>query len=106
MSKEYLKVRPYLYKDIYPLTTPGAKSDVWSAVQYHDAESDSGVLQVFRREKSPYRTADFTLGGLTEGKEYVFEDADTGEKFTLTGRELSIVIENKRQAKLWFYKTK
>ena len=106
MSREYLRVRPYLFKDIYPLTIPGAKSDTWCAVQYHDTESDSGVLQAFRRENSPYRTADFTLRGLKADKEYLFEDADTGETFTLGSCEFSAVIENKRQAKLWFYKVK
>ncbi len=106
MAREYLRVRPYLYKDIYPLTTPGAKSDTWSAVQYHDTESDSGVLQVFRRESSPYRCADFTLRGLKCAKEYLFEDADTGETFTVSSPEFSAVIENKRQAKLWFYRAK
>ena len=103
MAKEYLRVKPYLYKDIYPLTVTGTKSDDWSAVQYHDTETDSGIVLVFRRESSPYRTADFTLRGLTEGKEYIFEDADGGEPFDINSANFTVTIEEKRRGKLYFY---
>ncbi len=107
MCREYVRARPYLFKDIYPLTTPTASLDVWCAVQYHDPESDSGVLQVFRRENAPYQTACFTLGGMDPAKDYVFEDADGGT-FTVSGKELTegleITVKERREAKLWFYR--
>ena len=108
MCDEYVRVRPYLSKDVYPLTTPSAALDTWSALQYHDAETDAGVIQVFRRERSPYETATFALFGLDPSASYVFEDADGGT-FTADGRELTerglrLRIEEKRVAKVYFYK--
>lgn len=110
MVKEFLRVRPYLYKDIYPLTSPSGYTDTWSAVQYHDPDEDAGVLQVFRREKSMYPTADLKLYGLSQDKEYIFEDADGGT-FTVGGntlleKGLSLTIKEKRTAKVYFYKAK
>ena len=108
MCHEYLRVRPYLSCDVYPLTTPGGAYDVWSAVQYHDSDSGSGVVQVFRREKAPYSVAEFMLGGIDDSKNYRFEDADGGE-FTLSGGELlqngfAVRIAEKRCSKLYFYR--
>lgn len=108
MCDEYLRVRPYLSKDIYPLTTPTAALDAWSAVQYHDAEADAGVLQVFRRERSPYETATFALCGLDPSAHYAFEDTDggsfTADGATLTEQGLTLRVVGKRVAKVYFYK--
>ena len=108
MCNEYIKVRPYLSEDIYPLTIPGTTHDTWSAVQYHDPKKKAGVIQVFRRSKSPYEEAVFELGGLNEEKTYSFDDAD-GESFNLDGKHLCesgfrVKIKEKRASKLYFYK--
>ena len=105
-AEEFLLVRPYLYKDIYPLTKPGAESDKWCAVQYHDPDTDSGIVLAFRREDAPYPTADFDLRSLTDGKKYLFTDADSGETFTLDSAALSLSIKEKRVSRLYFYKAK
>lgn len=107
MCDEYLRVRPYLTEDVYPLTTPSAAKDVWSAVQYHAPETGSGVVQVFRREHSPYETACFALHALDPAATYTLEDAD-GASFTVDGRELTerglcLHIEDKRAARIYFY---
>jgi alpha-galactosidase len=107
-SEEYLRVRPYFAEDMYPLTIPSDATDVWSAVQFDRPEKKDGVLQVFRRENSPYEKAVYALGGIRAGDNYVFEDADTGECFTVSGQELiekgvSLEITEKRCAKIYFY---
>ena len=105
MCREYLEVRPYLDKDVYPLTLPTTANDVWSAIQYHDSESNSGVIQIFKREKSPYEEATFTLCGLDPSKQYIVTDADGGS-FELEGADMRIRIKERRSAKVYFYKVK
>jgi hypothetical protein len=110
MCEEYLRVRPYLSCDVYPLTSPDAAKDIWSAIQYHDIESDSGVILAFRRENAPYSQAEFSLSGISAEKEYIFEDVD-GETELISGKKLtengfSLTIKEKRASKLIFYSAK
>ena len=70
---------------------------------------NDGIIEVFRRENSPYETACFMLRGLDESADYLFTDADGGE-FTVSGKELSqnglkITVHDKRKAKIYFYNT-
>jgi hypothetical protein len=90
------------------LTKPSDAKDIWSGVQYHDPKSDSGVVQVFRREDSPYTEAHFKLCGISCEDTYTFEDADGGE-FTVEGSVLAekgfrVEIAEVRAAKVYFYK--
>ena len=107
---EYLKVRPYFSEDFYPLTEFSDKLDTWFAVQFDRPAENDGIVQIFRREKSPYETANLSLGGIYENSDYIFEDADGGE-FIVSGEilikeGLKINIPDKKTAKLYFYKRK
>ena len=107
--EEYLKVRPYMTEDFYPLTQVSDRSDIWSAAQFHRPSQGDGILQIFRREKSPYESASFDLFAIDETAEYLFTDADDSSEFKLSGAELvkqgfAITIKEKRTAKLYFYK--
>lgn len=108
MCDEYIRVRPYLIKDVYPLTFPTASKNVWSAIQYHDSDSDSGVIQVFRRESSPYKEASFILHGVKKDKIYTFTDS-CGNTTEVTGNALlteglSVVLTSRRSSEVIFYK--
>jgi alpha-galactosidase len=108
-TEEYLKVRPYFSEDFYPLTELSEKLDVWCAMQFNRPDKNDGIIEVFRRENSPYETACFMLRGLDESADYLFIDADGGE-FTLSGKELmknglNITVSDKRKAKIYFYNT-
>ncbi len=110
-SVEYLKIRDYLSCDIYPLLNGVSGPDSWCAAQYDRPEKNDGIIQIFKREKSPYDSASFTLGNIFENKTYVFTDADSNEKYTITGKELiengfNVTIKQKRKAKLYFYTSK
>ena len=108
MCREYLRVRPYLSKDMYPLTDIDASLYTWNAAQYHDTVSNSGVILVYKRENSPYTSAAFKLRGLMPNCSYVIEDADGGEisccaeSLMLDGLKLN--IDGGRVAKVYFYK--
>lgn len=107
MCAEYIRVKPYLTKDIYPLTEASAAKDVWSAVQYHDPDTESGVVLVFRRKDAPYTECAFPLYGLSEGKTYRFTESN-GETAVYSGAELTedgftVRIKERRASRVYFY---
>lgn len=107
-TEEYLKLRPYFSEDFYPLTEFSDKLDTWCASQFDRPSEGDGIVQVFRRENSPYESASFMLGGIDENADYLFTDIDGGE-FNVGGKELiteglKINIPEKRTAKIYIYK--
>ena len=108
MCEEYIAVRPYFYGDIYPLTKPVKDDTSWCAVQWDRPEKCDGMVQVFKRESSPYTHASFRLKNIDTGKMYLFTDVDGGE-FTLSGKSLEeegfcVNIKECCAAKIYLYK--
>ena len=106
--QEYLKVRPYMDEDFYPLTQVTDCTDAWCAAQFDRPTCQDGMVQVFRREKSPFAEACFVLYGIAENAEYTFTDADTQETVVISGKELKkngfkTLLPEKRSAKIFFY---
>lgn len=106
---EYLKVRPYMSEDFYPLTEASDCKDVWCAAQFDRSSENDGVIQIFRRENSPYETASFMLGTIDKNCNYIFTDVDTGTENTFSGAALAengftVQLKEKRSAKIYFYK--
>lgn len=106
---EYLAVRPYMTEDFYPLTEVSDRTDIWCAAQFDRPSENDGIVQVFRREDSPYERAKFKLCGIVGTASYVFVDADDKKEYILSGKELSengfpVEMKEKRSAKLFFYK--
>lgn len=107
--EEYLKIRPYMSEDFYPLTQVSDRTDVWCAAQFDRPLYNDGIVQVFRREKSPYETACFTLYGIDKTCDYIFMDADDNSEIIISGSKLvergfEVTLENKRSSKIYFYK--
>lgn len=108
-TNEYLQVRPYFSEDFYPLTECNDALDVWCAMQFDRPTNGDGIIEVFRRENSPYETAIFDLKGISENKNYKFTDLD-GDEFMLSGSEIikngiRLKITEKRKAKIYLYQT-
>ncbi|MBE6931022.1 MAG: hypothetical protein E7463_12175 [Ruminococcaceae bacterium] len=106
--REYLSVRPYFYEDFYPLTKITNNTDAWSAAQFDRPAMGDGIVQVFRREDSPFETAVFTLGGISADKTYRFTDLDDGRSVSIRGEELCadgfrVTIKERRKAKIYRY---
>ncbi len=105
---EYLKARPYFSEDFYPLTEVSDKTDVWCAWQFDRPDGKDGLVQVFRRDTSPYTAASFDLGGIDENAVYTFTDSDTNEAFEISGGTLAkngfcVTLSEKRASKVYFY---
>ena len=58
---EYMKVRPYFSEDFYPLRQFSSTTDSWCAMQFDRPSHNDGIVEVFKRENSPYNTAQFTF---------------------------------------------
>lgn len=80
---------PNYYGDFYPLTPWTRDNALWLAWQFDRPESGEGLVQVFRRENSPYEAARFRLQGLDASARYRVNRIETPDQATeFTGREL------------------
>lgn len=109
MIAEYKRVRPLMEEDFYPLTQLNDCTDTWCASQFDRPSRKDGMVQLFRREKSPVSECSFDLGGIQEEALYAFTDADTEESFSLSGKELkekgfTVRMTEKRSSKIFFYR--
>ena len=77
----------YMTEDYYPLTPYSNKDDAWMAWQFNDADTSTGIIQVFRRTSSSIETDRFFLSGLDLDTTYLVENIDGGSA-EYTGREL------------------
>lgn len=96
-------------EDFYPLTQVSDRKDVWCAVQFDRPPKKDGIVQLFRRENSPYETAIFNLFAVDKTAIYCFTDVDTKEQRMISGAELAekgfeIRLKDKRSSKIYFYK--
>lgn len=109
-NEEFKKVRNYISCDIYPLTAPGLDNASWCAVQYDNYGRGDGVLLAFKREESPYVTANFRLGGICADKTYQFKSTDGDIDIKMRGEEIikdgfTVKLTGKRESVAIFYET-
>ena len=107
--EEYLTVRPFMSEDFYPLTEVSDRKDVWCAAQFDRPKQNDGIVEIFRRENSPYEIAKFSLYNIDKTCNYIFTDADSKQELIVSGKELCksgflVEIKEKRSSKLYFYK--
>jgi len=111
LFSEYKRVQPYFYEDIYPLSDKMPDRRSWCATQYNRPSENDGMIEVFKRENSPYPTAVYKLKGLDSDKTYVFTDIDDNSTFEIAGKVLmekglSLTLEGSRIAKIYIYNEK
>ncbi len=85
---KYRRLAPAFNGDWYPLTRYDRSETNWFGSQYHDPESDAGVLLMFRREDCHYDSRIVMLHGLQPRTEYELVCFTTGHRDVLTGEEL------------------
>lgn len=78
----------YMLGDYYPLTSYSLEDTVWMAWQFDRPDLGEGLVQAFRRAKSPYESARFLLRGLEADAEYTLTDLDSGHTEQLAGHQL------------------
>jgi hypothetical protein len=85
----FKRVRPLTMQDFYPLTEWSLSRHVWLAMQFHDPETQHGLVVGFRRPECPYPTARLQLRGLDSATRYTLADEFTGKTEEAVGSELS-----------------
>jgi len=89
LISEWREINPNYYGDFYPLTSWGRDDQVWIAWQFDRPEQGAGVVQAFRRDKSPYESARLKLRGLEPSARYAVVNLDTpGTRQEVTGNDL------------------
>lgn len=88
MIEEAVRLREFFHGDFYPLTSHSLSDDVWLAYQLDRPDLKQGVILVYRRGKSPYRTATLKLHALTPKTCYVLTFLDTGKRRKMSGKDL------------------
>ena len=76
LTSQWKQVAPNYAGDFYPLTPYSLDRSAWIGWQFDRPESGEGMVQVFRREGSIYRSADLVLRGLDRAARYTVTDLD------------------------------
>jgi len=84
----YRAVRHLLIGAWYPLLPYSREKGAWIASQYHRPDLDEGMILVFRRPESPYRTAEVSLHGLDPKAAYELRSDATGATTRVAGADL------------------
>ena len=88
LSEQWRQIAPCYLGDYYPLTSYSLEPDVWMAWQFDRPDLGEGIVQVFRREQSPFEAARFRLCGLDSEAVYTLSDLDSGRVQEASGHEL------------------
>jgi hypothetical protein len=78
----------YFYADFIPLTSYSLGSNTWMAWQWNRQDEGTGVVEVFRRESSPFTTAQLKLRGLDPAAHYSVKNLDSLQSMEFTGKVL------------------
>ena len=89
LVERYRAVRHLLVGAWYPLLPYSRDPKEWIASQYHRPDLDEGMILVFRRADSPYRTAEVSLHGLDAEATYELYFDSTGKTEKRTGAVLT-----------------
>lgn len=109
--REYRTYAPMMTKDYYPLSPYSVKSDAWMAWQFHDSQTNTGMIQVFRRENAKQTQQTYYLSGLEPDMTYTIRDIDAAVVKRATGEELmcngwKVNVAGTDQAKIYIYDAK
>jgi alpha-galactosidase len=105
---EYHRAKVYFSGDFYPLMKQSDSFEDWSVFQFDRQDLGSGILECFRKKKSPIEKVCPQLRGLKSSDIYEIEDVDSKQIFKISGHELMekgwpVEIANRRDSRLFFY---
>ena len=108
MVEELKSLRPLTLGDYYPLAEINTSHQFWSISQYDRPDLGQGYVLAFRREQSPFPSAQVALRGLDDKADYLLTNVDTQEKKTVAGsvlaREFTLDIPEPASSLLLIYK--
>ena len=102
ITDEYRSIRKYFSMDFYNHGTSVFDETAWAIWQYHDSETQSGIVMAFRREESPFDAVKIDLKGLLKGEEYEAVNLDDGTARDMQGA-LEILLPERRTSVIFKY---
>ena len=105
ITDEYRNIRKYFSQNFYNHGSACLDDTSWTIWQYHDADTESGIVMAFRRCDSPFDNVTIRLKGLNEAKKYSYNNFDTKE-ITFGNNSLTIRLSEKRTSVVIEYKEK
>ncbi len=100
---EYVSLQHYFDKDFYNHASCVWDPSAWTVWQYHDPDTDSGIVMAFRRSGSPFERMNITLRGVDGSGRYSCRDLDTGEEREIHDT-FEIYLKEKRSSVIFEYK--
>jgi alpha-galactosidase len=86
---QWRQISANYYGDFWPLTAWTRDTTVWIGWQFDRPEAGQGVVQVFRRQDSPYESARLKLRAIEPDARYAVVNLDQPDaRREVTGREL------------------
>ena len=101
--EELKSIRKYFGGDFYNHGSAEFDESSWTVWQYHDPESQSGIVMAFRRCASPFARAEISLKGLAPGGTCAFRNLDDQSTFA-GGPDLEIMLPEKRSSTIIEYR--
>lgn len=110
LIEEYKSVRHFFTKDFYPVFGAPLDAYSWSGWQFHDPQTDEGIVEAFRRPKALQDRVRVCLCGLREKARYELIDSDSGDRRVTDGKTLmedgfEIVLKDVRSSAVFRYRS-
>lgn len=108
ITDEYRKLRKYFSKNFYNHGSACFDETAWAIFpisQYHDEETNSGIIMAFRRGKSPFDQVEIQPKGLFKNAAYTYTNLDDGS--ILEGEDkLRLILPEQRSSMIVAYSMK
>jgi len=88
LIRQWKEIADFYYGDFYPLTPYSTEPSAWMAWQFARPDKMAGMVQVFRREDSPFESARLKLRGLDPKARYIVTNPDSAGETAFMGAEL------------------
>ena len=86
---QWKRFAPNYFGDYYPITSYSLANDQWIGWQFDRPEAGEGMVQVFRREASPYESARFPLQAVDPDARYRVTNMDQPDSpLEISGKDL------------------
>ena len=105
ITDEYRSIRKYFSCDFYNHGSVKFDETSWAIWQYHDPDTQSGILMAFRRSESPFDAVNVTLKGVDCYNAFTFKSLDNGSSFDGSGT-IRVSLPKKRSCTIIEYKPK
>ena len=105
ITDEYRSIRQYFSADFYNHGSSCFDPAAWTIWQYHDTETQSGIVMAFRRSESPFENVKICIKGLISEKLYTFTNLNDNSEYD-GNSTLTLTLSEKRSSVILKYRLK